>query len=217
VTIVLPGPTPGPPSTPSPDARNQRGVPVEDRAAGRDPRATARGVSQRHRFPWWASAQISRERPLPGTVAMEVGGGGWPTRSVPRDRARCLSSQRLVLDSSGGGTEVDGAVGELGVAEVDVAANVSLGVVSKRLGHSSISLTADTCSYLFQGVDRWAAEAAAALVGRQVPYQLGQKRAPRAKEFRRVRPQKCRAARGNAVGPVGLEPTTCGLKVPPRT
>jgi hypothetical protein len=133
------------------------------------------------------------------------------TRSVSLHRARCLSSQRLVLDSSGGGTEVDGAVGELGVAGVDVAANVSLAVVSTRLGHSSIALTAGTCSYLLKGVDRRAAEAAAALVGRQVPYQSGQKRAPRAKESRRVSPQKCRAARGNAVGPVGLEPTTCGL------
>jgi hypothetical protein len=107
--------------------------------------------------------------------------------------------------------------GELGVAEVDVAANVCLAVVSRRLGHSSIALTADTCSYLLTGVDRRAAEAAAALVPRQLPYQSGQKQAPRAKESRRVSPQKCRAARGNAVGPVGLEPTTCGLKVPPRT
>ena len=114
------------------------------------------------------------------------------------------------------GTEVDGAVGELGVAGVDVAANVCLVVVSTRLGHSSIVLTADTCSYLLRGVDRRAAEAAAALVPRQVPYQSGQKRAPRARNSRRVPPQKCRAARGNAVGPVGLEPTTCGLKVPPR-
>ena len=112
-----------------------------------------------------------------------------------------------------GATEVDVAAGELGVAEVDVAANVPLAVVSKRLGHSSIALTADTCSYLLKGVDWRAAE----LVPRQVPYQSGQKRAPRAQESRRVPPQKCRAARGNAVGPVGLEPTTCGLKVPPRT
>jgi hypothetical protein len=97
-----------------------------------------------------------------------------------------------------------------------LAANVPLAVVSKRLVHSSIVLTADTCSYLLQGVDRRAAEAAAALVPRQLPYQSGQKRAPRAKDSRRVSPQKCRAARGNAVGPVGLEPTTCGLRVPPR-
>jgi hypothetical protein len=44
--------------------------------------------------------------------------------------------------------EGDGAVGELGVAGVDVVANVSRAVVSKRIGHSSIALTADTCSYL---------------------------------------------------------------------
>jgi hypothetical protein len=139
------------------------------------------------------------------------------TRSVSLHRAWCLSNQRLVLDFSGGGTEVDGAAGELGVAEVDGAANVALAVVSKRLGHSSIALTADTCSYLLKGVDRRAAKAAAALVPRQLPYQSGQKRAPRARNSRRPSPQKCRAARGNAVGPVGLEPTTCGLKVPPRT
>jgi hypothetical protein len=116
-----------------------------------------------------------------------------------------------------GGTEVDGAAGERCPVEGDVAANVPLAVVSKRLGHSSIALTADTYSHLLQGVDRRAAEAAAALVPRQLPYQSGQKRTPRAKESRHVPPQKCRAAKGNAVGPVGLEPTTCGLKVPPRT
>ncbi|MGZ4552540.1 MAG: hypothetical protein ACXVXQ_03460 [Mycobacteriaceae bacterium] len=63
-----------------------------------------------------------------------------------------------------GATEVDGAVGEFGVAEVDVAANVPRVVVSKRFGHSSVALTADTCSYVLKGVDRRAAEAAAALV-----------------------------------------------------
>jgi hypothetical protein len=94
---------------------------------------------------------------------------------------RCHSIGHGVCPISGwcwipvsGASEVDGAVGELGVAEVDVAANVSLVVVSRRLGHFSIVLTADTCSYLFQGVDRRAAEAAAALVRRQVPYQSGQ-------------------------------------------
>ncbi|MGZ4533662.1 MAG: hypothetical protein ACXVXP_15130 [Mycobacteriaceae bacterium] len=70
----------------------------------------------------------------------------------------------MVLDFSGGGTEVDGAVGERGVAGVDVAANVCLVVVSERLGYSSIVLTADTCSYLLHGVDWRAAEGAAALV-----------------------------------------------------
>jgi hypothetical protein len=148
---------------------------------------------------------------------MEVGGGGWPL-----GRCHCIGHGVCPINGGSwipvaGASEVDGAVGELGVAEVDVAANVSLVVVSKRLVHSSIVLTADTCSYLLQGVDRRAAEAAAALVPRQLPYQSGQKRAPRARNSRRVSPQKCRAARGNAVGPVGLEPTTCGLKVPPRT
>ena len=71
------------------------------------------------------------------------------------------------------GTEVDGAVGELGVAGVDVVASVCLAVVSRRLVHSSIVLTADTYSYLLKGVDRRAAEPAAALVPRQLPYQSG--------------------------------------------
>lgn len=81
------------------------------------------------------------------------------TRSVSLHRARCLSDQRLVLDSSGGGTEVD------------VAANVPLVVVSKRLGHSGIALTADTYSHLLKGVDRQAAEGAAALLPCQFPHQ----------------------------------------------
>jgi hypothetical protein len=81
---------------------------------------------------------------------MEVGGGGWPL-------GRCHSIGHGVGPVSGwswipvaGGTEVDGAVGELGVAEVDVVANVSLAVVSERLVHSSIALTADTYSYLLR-------------------------------------------------------------------
>ncbi|MGZ4552145.1 MAG: hypothetical protein ACXVXQ_01430 [Mycobacteriaceae bacterium] len=51
-----------------------------------------------------------------------------------------------------------------GGTEVDVAANVPLVVVSKRLGHSGIALTADTYSYLLKGVDGQAAEGAAALL-----------------------------------------------------
>ena len=42
----------------------------------------------------------------------------------------------------------------------------SLAVVSKRLGHSSVSITSDTYSHLLEGVGREAAERAAALVRR---------------------------------------------------
>jgi integrase len=53
-----------------------------------------------------------------------------------------------------------------GQASLMLAAGVPLAVVSKRLGHSSTALTADTCSHLLSGVGRQAAEAAAALIPR---------------------------------------------------
>ena len=54
-----------------------------------------------------------------------------------------------------------------GHASVMLAAGVPLAVVSKRLGHSSVSITADTYSHLLEGVGREAAEAAAALIPRR--------------------------------------------------
>ncbi|MAU82828.1 MAG: site-specific integrase [Gordonia sp.] len=53
-----------------------------------------------------------------------------------------------------------------GAASLLLAANVPIAIVSKRLGHSSISITSDTYSHLLPGVGRDAAEAAAALVPR---------------------------------------------------
>ncbi len=53
-----------------------------------------------------------------------------------------------------------------GQASLMLAAGVPIAVVSKRLGHSTISLTSDTYSHLLQGVGRDAAERAAALVPR---------------------------------------------------
>ena len=58
-----------------------------------------------------------------------------------------------------------------GQASLMLAADVPLAVVSKRLGHSSIALTADTYSHLLRGVDSRAAEAAAAQVPRLQRYQ----------------------------------------------
>ena len=99
-----------------------------------------------------------------------------------------------------------------GQASLMLAAGVPIAVVSKRLGHSSITLTSDTYSHLLPGVGRDAAERAAALVPRRrdqdrdhrvttssVP---GGSRRPRGRE-----------GAGQTVGPVGLEPTTRGLKV----
>lgn len=47
-----------------------------------------------------------------------------------------------------------------------LSAGVPMAVVSKRLGHSTITLTSDTDSHLLEGVGRDAAERAAALVPR---------------------------------------------------
>jgi integrase len=55
-----------------------------------------------------------------------------------------------------------------GSASLQLAAGVPMAVVSKRLGHSSISITADTYSHLLEGVGHAAAEAAAALVPRTI-------------------------------------------------
>jgi integrase len=54
-----------------------------------------------------------------------------------------------------------------GQASLMLAAGVPMAVVSKRLGHSTIGITADTYSHLLEGVGRDAAERAAALIPRQ--------------------------------------------------
>jgi integrase len=51
-----------------------------------------------------------------------------------------------------------------GSASLMIAAGVDIAVVSKMLGHSSISITADTYSHLLEGVDRRAADAVEALL-----------------------------------------------------
>ncbi len=53
-----------------------------------------------------------------------------------------------------------------GQASLMLAAGVPIAVVSKRLGHSSISITSDTYSHLLEGVGRDAADRAMALVPR---------------------------------------------------
>jgi hypothetical protein len=51
-----------------------------------------------------------------------------------------------------------------GAASLMLAGGVDVAVVSKRLGHSSIAITADTYSHLLAGVGRQAADAAESLV-----------------------------------------------------
>lgn len=52
-------------------------------------------------------------------------------------------------------------------ASLMLAAGVSLPLVSKRLGHSSVQITSDTYSHLLEGVGAAAASAAAALIPRR--------------------------------------------------
>jgi integrase len=53
-----------------------------------------------------------------------------------------------------------------GAASLMLAAGVNIALVSKRLGHSSVTITSDTYSHMLEGVGREAAERAAALVPR---------------------------------------------------
>jgi len=53
-----------------------------------------------------------------------------------------------------------------GAASLRLASGTDIAVVSKILGHSSVSITADTYSHMLAGVARAAAERAAALVPR---------------------------------------------------
>jgi hypothetical protein len=54
-----------------------------------------------------------------------------------------------------------------GAASLLLASGADMALVSKRLGHSSISITTDTYSHLLDGVGRQAANRAAALVPRK--------------------------------------------------
>ncbi|WP_413252957.1 tyrosine-type recombinase/integrase [Streptomyces brevispora] len=53
-----------------------------------------------------------------------------------------------------------------GQASLMLAAGVDMAIVSKRLGHSTITITSDTYSHLLGGVGRDAADRASALVPR---------------------------------------------------
>ena len=96
-----------------------------------------------------------------------------------------------------------------GSASLQLAAGFPIAVVSKRLGHSSIAITADTYSHLLEGVGHAAAEAAAALVPRRGcdhsvtttgDQPLGDELSDCSDAGQRVRRQ-------------GLEPRTRGLRV----
>jgi integrase len=60
-----------------------------------------------------------------------------------------------------------------GGASMLLAAGTDISLVSKMLGHSSITLTADTYSHMLDGVGQRAADAADALIPRQRRDQFG--------------------------------------------
>ncbi len=97
-----------------------------------------------------------------------------------------------------------------GQASLLLAAGTDIAIVSKRLRHSSVGITADTYSHLLDGVGRQAAEAAAALVRRRRPVLTSFSQpldTPSPGDADEASMQV------SSVGPVGLEPTTRGLKV----
>jgi hypothetical protein len=51
-----------------------------------------------------------------------------------------------------------------------IAAEVDIAIISKQLGHSSISITADIHGHLLKGVGQRAADSAAALIPRKVAH-----------------------------------------------
>jgi hypothetical protein len=89
-----------------------------------------------------------------------------------------------------------------------LAAGVPAKVVQETLGHSTISLTLDTYTSVYTEVAAEAAEAAAALVPRAV----GTRAHTPLSHTPQTEPGDDVWA-GQMVGPVGIEPTTYGLKV----
>ncbi|RPF41822.1 site-specific recombinase XerD [Streptomyces sp. Ag109_G2-6] len=115
-----------------------------------------------------------------------------------------------------------------GAATLALAAGAEMKVVQEMLGHSSITITSDTYTSVLPEVARKAAEAAVRLVPRQAVRTAGltsgshqatgrpgHDKAPHPKKsngaLRRRSEEGSSASR--AVGHVGLEPTTNGLKV----
>ena len=96
-----------------------------------------------------------------------------------------------------------------GAASLMLANGVELAVVSKILGHSSIAITADTYAHLLPGVGRDAAER---LVG-QLPTRVRDRSVTSSRSARSPKPGIRGETAGQEVGPVGIEPTTRGLKV----
>jgi hypothetical protein len=105
-----------------------------------------------------------------------------------------------------------------GAASLLLASGADMALVSKRLGHSSISVTTDTYSHLLDGVGRQAANQAAALVPRKRD-QRDQTTGPddqsvttRLNRRVAVHPERRKPPRSELVRRQGLEPRTRWLR-----
>ncbi len=97
-----------------------------------------------------------------------------------------------------------------GRASLLLAAGVDLAVVSKMLGHSSITITADTYAHLLEGVGRQAAEAADALIPRMTRDQSVTNRGPETRERSRLKDETA----GQTSGPRGTRTHNPRIKSP---
>jgi integrase len=139
----------GPPKTSSGEARR---VDLDEQTVGT---LMAHRLAQDVERATWGDAWVDS-----GLVFTREDGSGWHPEVVTK--------RFIALAAAAGVRPVRLHDLRHGQASLMLAAGVPLAVVSKRLGHSSITITSDTYSHMLEGVGRQAAEAAAALVPRGV-------------------------------------------------
>jgi len=134
----------------APKTRGSEGrVDLDDRAAGA---LLAHRFTQEAERSEWGAAYVDHD-----LVFARENGQPYDPSTVTRDF-------RLIAKAAGlGGTWLH-AFGRHGHASLLIASGVDIGIVSKRLRHSSIAVTSDSYAHLLSGVGRQAAEAASALI-----------------------------------------------------
>ena len=95
-----------------------------------------------------------------------------PARTATRWRSTYITKRFRALAAEAGLRRVRLHDLRHGAAALRLATGTDIAIVSKVLGHSSISITSDTYSHLLAGVGRQAAEAAMAIVPRNPRDQL---------------------------------------------
>ena len=103
-----------------------------------------------------------------------------------------------------------------GAASLMLAAGVPMAIVSKMLRHSSIGITVDTYGHLSEDTARTASDAMAAALEQAfetTAATAGDHTATTAAASAAEQTDQTDAPAVSQVGPVGIEPTTRGLKV----